>query len=188
MPQNLTAFSIDTLVQMENSNSNVISMDVPLQLFKPKQVIRSTEILLTLKKDYSSIELVPETLKILSQIKAPVVIVTIVGKKSKNEIFKFTNFFRHTKRRKIYPFKFTSFTTYIRIRPWSLSRSSSNPPSLDNTYIQQTTGLWINARPHPRNPDVQVILMDTEGLDSPNGINLSLLFLTSSSSMVQLDS
>ena len=125
MPQNLTAFSIDTLVQMENSNSNVISMDVPLQLFKPKQVIRSTEILLTLKKDYSSIELVPETLKILSQIKAPVVIVTIVGKKSKNEIFRFTNFFRYTKRRKIYPFKFTSFTTYIRIRPWSLSRSSS---------------------------------------------------------------
>eukprot|EP01114_Cavostelium_apophysatum_P013934 TRINITY_DN3481_c0_g1_i2.p1 TRINITY_DN3481_c0_g1~~TRINITY_DN3481_c0_g1_i2.p1 ORF type:complete len:1119 (-),score=263.77 TRINITY_DN3481_c0_g1_i2:20-3124(-) len=32
----------------------------------------------------------------------------------------------------------------------------------------QTTGLWIWVRPHPRNPDLNVILMDTEGLDSPH--------------------
>lgn len=25
-------------------------------------------------------------------------------------------------------------------------------------------------RPHPRDPDVQVLLMDTEGLDSPHSI------------------
>ncbi len=51
----------------------------------------------------------------------------------------------------------------------------------------QTTGLWINLRPHPRNPDVQVVLMDTEGLDSPNGKIYSEIPLKNSSTMVQLD-
>lgn len=32
----------------------------------------------------------------------------------------------------------------------------------------ETTGLWIWARPHPRNPELTVLLMDTEGLDSPH--------------------
>ena len=32
----------------------------------------------------------------------------------------------------------------------------------------QTTGLWIWARSHPRNDNLTVLLMDTEGLDSPH--------------------
>eukprot|EP01125_Pyxidicula_operculata_P018571 TRINITY_DN6608_c1_g2_i1.p1 TRINITY_DN6608_c1_g2~~TRINITY_DN6608_c1_g2_i1.p1 ORF type:complete len:1829 (-),score=575.17 TRINITY_DN6608_c1_g2_i1:19-5268(-) len=32
----------------------------------------------------------------------------------------------------------------------------------------QTTGFWMWARKHPRNEDVTILLMDTEGLDSPH--------------------
>eukprot|EP00736_Rhodelphis_marinus_P005367 Rmarinus@m.9770 len=32
----------------------------------------------------------------------------------------------------------------------------------------QTTGLWFKIREHPRNPDLTVLLVDTEGLDSPH--------------------
>uniref|UniRef100_A0A6B2KW57 GB1/RHD3-type G domain-containing protein n=1 Tax=Arcella intermedia TaxID=1963864 RepID=A0A6B2KW57_9EUKA len=32
----------------------------------------------------------------------------------------------------------------------------------------QTTGFWIWARKHPRNEDITIVLMDTEGLDSPH--------------------
>lgn len=38
---------------------------------------------------------------------------------------------------------------------------------LGHSYEAQTTGLWIAARKHPRVPDLTVILMDTEGLDTP---------------------
>lgn len=33
----------------------------------------------------------------------------------------------------------------------------------------QTTGLWIWARKHPRNPEVTIILMDTEVFKNENG-------------------
>jgi hypothetical protein len=32
----------------------------------------------------------------------------------------------------------------------------------------QTTGIWVRIRPHPRNKDVTLLLVDTEGLDSPH--------------------
>lgn len=38
---------------------------------------------------------------------------------------------------------------------------------LGHSYEAQTTGLWIAARKHPRVPDLTVVLMDTEGLDTP---------------------
>jgi hypothetical protein len=31
----------------------------------------------------------------------------------------------------------------------------------------QTMGLWVWSRGHPRNPDLTVLLQDSEGLDSP---------------------
>ena len=55
-------------------------MPHPLQLFRPKDVSDFCLYSLTLSaQNYTHIELIPETLKVLLQIKGPIVLVTIVG-------------------------------------------------------------------------------------------------------------
>lgn len=64
----------------------------------------------------------------------------------------------------------------------------------------QTTGFWVwvwrnrymllnyvKARRHPRNKDLTILLMDTEGLDTPHSMSLTNQFNSISSSILQLD-
>lgn len=39
---------------------------------------------------------------------------------------------------------------------------------LGHTYDPQTTGIWVWARKHPRNPQLTILFFDTEGCDSPH--------------------
>lgn len=91
-------------------------------------------------KDHSKLELVSETLEYLKKIKKPVCIITVVGTQRGGK------------------------STLLNL----LHSRKTSGFGLGHFMDPQTTGLWIWSRPHPRNPDLDVILMDTEGLDSPH--------------------
>jgi len=99
----------------------------PMHLFKPSE-------------DHTTLVLVPETVKLLSQLKGPVVIVTIVGTQRGGK------------------------STLLNL----LHSRKTAGFGLGHYMDAQTTGLWIWTRPHPRDQDVTLILMDTQGLDTPH--------------------
>lgn len=90
--------------------------------------------------DRSKLILNPEALKALKSIKGPVVLVSIVGTQRGGK------------------------STLLNLMH---SRQTSGF-GLGHYMDAQTTGFWVWARKHPRNEDLTVILMDTEGLDTPH--------------------
>lgn len=90
--------------------------------------------------DHSSFELDVEAMAILEAIQTPVTVVSIIGSQRGG--------------------KSTLMNLFCSRRCSGFSVGHYMDP--------QTTGIWIRVRPHPRNKDITVLLLDTEGLDSPH--------------------
>ncbi|PRP76870.1 hypothetical protein PROFUN_13214 [Planoprotostelium fungivorum] len=105
------------------------------------------------EEGHTKLVLVPETVAFLEKIKHPVVLVTIVGNQRGGK------------------------STLLNL----LHSRQTAGFGLGHYMDPQTTGLWIWMRKHPRDEDIRVLLMDTEGLDSPHipqGYNWTLSALS----------
>eukprot|EP01116_Phalansterium_solitarium_P002978 TRINITY_DN1336_c0_g1_i2.p1 TRINITY_DN1336_c0_g1~~TRINITY_DN1336_c0_g1_i2.p1 ORF type:complete len:546 (-),score=208.97 TRINITY_DN1336_c0_g1_i2:375-2012(-) len=101
--------------------------DHPMHLCKPDD-------------NHERLEVVPDTLRLLSQIKQPIVLVTVVGTQRGGK------------------------STLLNL----LHSRRTQGFGLGHYLDAQTTGLWIWARRHPHDPELVVLCMDTEGLDTPH--------------------
>lgn len=100
---------------------------------RPIHVLRPTA-------DRSAFELDDHAMAILSSIKTPVTVMSIIGTQRGGK------------------------STLMNL----LHNRTTAGFSVGHYMDPQTTGIWMRMRPHPRNKDVMVLLVDTEGLDSPH--------------------
>jgi hypothetical protein len=105
--------------------------------------------------DRSKLMLNPDALKALKSIAGPVVLVAIVGMP---KLFFSLLLYSSTGNQR------GGKSTLLNLMH---SRQTSGF-GLGHSYDAQTTGFWVWARKHPRNEELTVILMDTEGLDTPH--------------------
>jgi len=87
-----------------------------------------------------SLHIVPATVSKLAEIKGPVVIVTICGTQRGGK------------------------STLLNL----LRNRTTGGFGVGHAMDPQTTGLWVWDRKHPRNPDLTILLVDSEGLDAPH--------------------
>lgn len=106
----------------------------------PEDLMPIPEHLFKPDEKYTTLDLIPATLEKLQSIKGPVSLICVVGTQRGGK------------------------STLLNL----LHARKTSGFGVGHHLTAQTMGLWICTRKHPRNEDMTVILMDTEGLDSPH--------------------
>ena len=103
--------------------------------------LTSPQRLLRPTADHKFLEAVPETLAELEALTRPIAVLAIAGDQRTGKSFLVNNMH---------------------------SRTCTDGFVVGHLLDAQTTGVWIRLRKHPRNPDMDVLIVDTEGLDTPH--------------------
>lgn len=108
----------------------------------------------------------PAALAVLHSVTQPVVVVAIAGLYRTGKSFLMNQLAQKRtgeQRGKPHPF----WVTFCGISDSSLSKGFPLGP----TVYAETKGIWMWCLPHPRQPRVTLVLLDTEGLGDPNKVS-----------------